>query len=392
MPESPIKKGNKIVGSESSEEPHGAISEAHRLLSNLQVDETTTETETATTGAQNDPDWALLGLDTSIDSEEEERVQIQANKLFQNLGLEEKPGSLDGEGETNGDSEGFEVEASTSRGVRPGYKAAKDSIYYQERPRVKVSHGKRAIYSETVSERTMARQKEGKDRPGRKRPTPPPEAEVTEGESSEEEGPSKKHPRAGKKEPRRTPTPTPTPSTPEREEEQAGASTGTDGGAKPRKSPRRPVPQTGGASTSTSSGTPGAARKAVSSARSAAGKANAARGSLKRRRRPGVAAIREIRLLQQKTGLLIRKLPFARLVREILQGNDIRQVQGGYRIQSSALEALQEASEAFLIGLFEDAMLCCTHTKRVTLMARDISLIKTLRTRMGESGLEPYTG
>jgi histone H3 len=56
------------------------------------------------------------------------------------------------------------------------------------------------------------------------------------------------------------------------------------------------------------------------------------------------------------------------------------------------LEALQEASEAFLVGLFEDAMLCCTHTKRVTLMARDISLIKTLRTRMGESGLEPYTG
>jgi histone H3/H4 len=344
----------------------------------------------------------LLGLDTSIDSEEEERVQIQAKKLFQNLGLQEKPGSLDGEGETNGDSEGFEVEASTSRGVRPGYKAAKDSIYYQERPRVKVSHGKRAIYSETVSERTMARQKKGKNRPGQKRPTPPPEAEVTEGESSEEDRPSKKHPRAGKKEPRRTLTPTPTPSTPEREEEQAGASTGTDGGAKPRKSPRRPVPPTpltperggvsGGASTSASSGTPGAARKAASSARSAAGKANAARGGLKRRRRPGVAAIREIRLLQHKTGLLIRKLPFARLVREILQGDDIRQVPGGYRIQSSALEALQEASEAFLIGLFEDAMLCCTHTKRVTLMARDISLIKTLRTRMGESGLEPYTG
>jgi histone H3 len=76
--------------------------------------------------------------------------------------------------------------------------------------------------------------------------------------------------------------------------------------------------------------------------------------------RPGTVALREIRRYQKSTELLIRKLPFERLVREITQ--DL----GEYRFQSAALGALQEAAEAYLVHLFEDANLCAIHAKRVT--------------------------
>jgi histone H3 len=66
--------------------------------------------------------------------------------------------------------------------------------------------------------------------------------------------------------------------------------------------------------------------------------------------RPGTVALREIRKYQKGTELLLRKLPFQRLVREIAQ--DYR---SDLRFQSLALLALQEATEAFLVGLFEDA-------------------------------------
>ncbi len=82
------------------------------------------------------------------------------------------------------------------------------------------------------------------------------------------------------------------------------------------------------------------------------------------RYRPGTVALREIRRYQKSTELLIRKLPFQRLVREIACDfkNDLR-------FQSSAVVALQEASEAYLIGLFEDTNLCAIHGKRVTMCA-----------------------
>jgi len=71
---------------------------------------------------------------------------------------------------------------------------------------------------------------------------------------------------------------------------------------------------------------------------------------------------------------LIRKLPFQRLVREIAQDfkNDLR-------FNSTAILALQEAAEAYLVGLFEDANLCAIHAKRVTLMQRDIALARRIR-------------
>lgn len=89
--------------------------------------------------------------------------------------------------------------------------------------------------------------------------------------------------------------------------------------------------------------------------------------------RPGTVALREIRRYQKSTELLIKKLPFQRLVREI--ACDFKDV----RWQSTAILALQEASEAYLVGLFEDTNLCAIHAKRVTIMPKDIQLARRIR-------------
>ena len=94
----------------------------------------------------------------------------------------------------------------------------------------------------------------------------------------------------------------------------------------------------------------------------------------KHRYRPGTLALREIRHYQKKTNLLIRRAPFARLVKEIAQ--DLMQEM---RFQSSAIGALQEAAEAYLVGLFEDTNLCAIHAKRITIMPRDIQLARRIR-------------
>jgi histone H3 len=90
--------------------------------------------------------------------------------------------------------------------------------------------------------------------------------------------------------------------------------------------------------------------------------------------RPGTVALREIRKFQKSTDLLIRKLPFQRLVRELAQ--DFR---SDLRFQSSAVLALQESSEAYLVNLFEDTNLCAIHAKRVTIMPKDIQLARRIR-------------
>ena len=92
------------------------------------------------------------------------------------------------------------------------------------------------------------------------------------------------------------------------------------------------------------------------------------------RYRPGTVALREIRKYQKSTELLIRKLPFQRLVREIAQD-----FKSDLRFQSTAILALQEASEAYLVGLFEDTNLCAIHAKRVTIMPKDIQLARRIR-------------
>ena len=97
------------------------------------------------------------------------------------------------------------------------------------------------------------------------------------------------------------------------------------------------------------------------------------------RYRPGTVALREIRRYQKSTELLIRKAPFQRLVREVLQDLEREMGLKDMRLQSTAVLALQEATEAYLVGLFEDAHLCAIHAKRVTLMPKDINLARRIR-------------
>ena len=92
------------------------------------------------------------------------------------------------------------------------------------------------------------------------------------------------------------------------------------------------------------------------------------------RYRPGTVALREIRKYQKSTDLLLRKLPFQRMVREIAQ-----EFKTDLRFQSSAILALQEASEAYLVGLFEDTNLCAIHAKRVTILPKDMALARRIR-------------
>ena len=85
--------------------------------------------------------------------------------------------------------------------------------------------------------------------------------------------------------------------------------------------------------------------------------------------------MKEIRAYQGSTDLLLRRLPFARLVREI----QMSMSRVPYRWQGSALLALQEAAEAHLVGLFEDSNLCAIHGKRVTIMPKDMQLARRIR-------------
>jgi histone H3/H4 len=94
-----------------------------------------------------------------------------------------------------------------------------------------------------------------------------------------------------------------------------------------------------------------------------------------RKLRPGEKALQEIRFYQRHTDLLIRRLPFARLVKEV-QTYFFRKE---FRWQAQAMLALQEAAEAHLVGLFEDANLCTIHAKRVTVMPKDIQLARRIR-------------
>jgi histone H3 len=105
-----------------------------------------------------------------------------------------------------------------------------------------------------------------------------------------------------------------------------------------------------------------APRKALAS--KAARKSAPSTGGVKKphRYKPGTVALREIRRYQKSTELLIRKLPFQRLVREIAQD-----FKSDLRFQSSAIGALQESVEAYLVSLFEDTNLCAIHAKRVTI-------------------------
>ena len=107
-----------------------------------------------------------------------------------------------------------------------------------------------------------------------------------------------------------------------------------------------------------------------------------ANGGVKKphRYRPGTVALREIRRFQKTTELLIRKAPFQRVVRDIAL-----KYKKDVRFQSTAVLALQEASEAYMVGMFEDTNLAALHAKRVTILPRDLALARRLR---GDKDLE----
>lgn len=118
----------------------------------------------------------------------------------------------------------------------------------------------------------------------------------------------------------------------------------------------------------------------------------------KRRYKPGTVALKEIKRYQRTTELLIRKLPFARLVCLILKKRRLTELITGkvreialslipknhtLRWQTQAIQALQEATEAYLVHLFEDTNLCAIHAKRVTIMQKDIQLARRIRSAWG---------
>jgi len=97
---------------------------------------------------------------------------------------------------------------------------------------------------------------------------------------------------------------------------------------------------------------------------------------VKRRMKHCQLALKEIKRYQKSVNHLIAKAPFQRLVREITQ--NIPNKEGDLRWRPSAIEALQEAAEAFMVQRFEDANLCAIHAKRVTIMPKDMQLAQRL--------------
>ena len=94
----------------------------------------------------------------------------------------------------------------------------------------------------------------------------------------------------------------------------------------------------------------------------------------KRRFRPGTVALREIHQYQKSTELLIRKAPFQQLIYEILRG-----IRNDLRIQATVIIGLQEAAEAYLVGLFKGSNFCAIHAKQITIMPRDIQLARRIQ-------------
>jgi histone H3 len=94
---------------------------------------------------------------------------------------------------------------------------------------------------------------------------------------------------------------------------------------------------------------------------------------------PGTVALRAIRRYQKSTDLLIKKIPFQRLVREIAQDFKVIGSHEQLRFQGLAVLALQEAAESYLVQIFEETNLCCIHAKRITITKKDMQLALRIR-------------
>eukprot|EP00210_Caulerpa_lentillifera_P007668 g7319.t1 len=116
------------------------------------------------------------------------------------------------------------------------------------------------------------------------------------------------------------------------------------------------------------------ARKKTTARKSAKAMVSEALTKKPRKFRSGTVALRQIRHYQKTTGLLLRRAPFQRLVREVSQD-----YKSDLRFQTSALMALQEATEDYLVKLFADTQYCAIHAKRITIMPKDMMLARRLR-------------
>lgn len=108
-----------------------------------------------------------------------------------------------------------------------------------------------------------------------------------------------------------------------------------------------------------------------------------------RRNKPGTVTLREVKRYQKSVDMLLPRASFQRLVRGITVEMD-----HSLRFQSQALQALQEASEAYIVGLFEDTNLCAIHAKRVTVQKKDMDLARRIRGDRNHDyrDLQPKTG
>ncbi|OJJ43783.1 hypothetical protein ASPZODRAFT_135809 [Penicilliopsis zonata CBS 506.65] len=154
----------------------------------------------------------------------------------------------------------------------------------------------------------------------------------------------------------------------------AGPSSRNDGATKPGRGGRK------------SGGTRGGKRPPGTSGQSNIQPGDPTPKGRRHRYKPGTVALKEIRKYQRSYDLLLRKLPFARLVREVALELLPANVGAELRWQSHAIQALQEAAEAFLVHLFEDTNLCALHAKRVTIMQKDIQLARRIRGVWGGLG------
>ncbi|KAF5837084.1 centromere specific histone H3 variant [Dunaliella salina] len=134
-----------------------------------------------------------------------------------------------------------------------------------------------------------------------------------------------------------------------------------------RRSSRNDTPSKSGTKNPKSKGTKGTPKSGEDEGRTL---------RVKRRAKRGVKALKEIRVFQKTVDLLIPKRPFYRIVKEIMQNVGSE----AHKIRPDALEALQEAGEAFLVGRLEDANASAIHAKRVTIMLKDMQLAQRLST------------
>ena len=141
------------------------------------------------------------------------------------------------------------------------------------------------------------------------------------------------------------------------------------------KQPRKQIPATPLRKGTSKTAARGEVNNTVAAGQKAPRKSAPATGGVKKphRYRPGTMALREIRHYQKSTELLCRKLPVSHLIREIAQDFRLE-----LRFQASAIAALHEAMEDYMVKLFEDTVLCCIHAKRVTIMPKDMQLARRI--------------